>query len=36
VVDRDLFAQPGEEIASARVDATYVGGASVYQRDDSV
>jgi predicted amidohydrolase YtcJ len=36
VVDRDLFAHPREEIASARVDATYVGGASVYQRDDAV
>jgi predicted amidohydrolase YtcJ len=36
VVDRDLFAHPREEIATARVDATYVGGASVYQRDDAV
>jgi predicted amidohydrolase YtcJ len=36
IVDRDLFAHPSEEIATARVDATYVGGASVYQRDDAV
>jgi predicted amidohydrolase YtcJ len=35
VVDRDLFAHPRAEIATARVDATYVGGASVYQRDDA-
>jgi len=36
VVDRDLFAHPRNEIATALVDATYVGGASVYQRDDAV
>jgi hypothetical protein len=36
IVDRDLFAHPTEGIAAARVDATYVGGASVHQRDDAV
>ena len=33
VVDRDLFAHPVDEIASAQVDATFVQGASVYARD---
>jgi hypothetical protein len=33
VVDRDLFAHPVDEIASARVDATYVAGEPVHQRD---
>lgn len=32
VVDRDLFAHPVEEIADARVDATFVEGVRVYQR----
>lgn len=36
IVDRDLFAHPPDEIASARVDATYVGGASVFRRDGAV
>ena len=36
IVDRDLFALPPDEIASARVDATYVGGASVFRRDGAV
>ena len=36
IVDRDLFAHPSDEIASAHVDATYVGGACVYRRDGSV
>jgi predicted amidohydrolase YtcJ len=30
VVDRDLFALPVEEIASARVVQTYVGGRLVH------
>lgn len=33
VVDRDLFAHPVEEIANAQVDATFVEGASVYERN---
>lgn len=32
VLDRDLFSQPAEEIASARVDMTLVDGAAVYER----
>jgi predicted amidohydrolase YtcJ len=35
VVDRDLFAHPVEEIASARVDATFVEGVPVFERSDS-
>lgn len=30
VLDRDIFAAPGEEIADARTIATYVGGDAVY------
>ncbi|MFJ3583439.1 amidohydrolase [Streptomyces sp. NPDC090127] len=30
VLDRDIFTGPPEEIADARVDSTYVGGARVY------
>ncbi|MEU9996229.1 amidohydrolase [Streptomyces sp. NPDC048370] len=30
VLDRDIFTAPAEEIAEARVDSTYVGGARVY------
>ncbi len=33
VVDRDLFAHPVEEIANALVDATFVEGALVYERN---
>ena len=33
VVDRDLFAHPVDEIADAGVDATFVEGAPVYERD---
>jgi predicted amidohydrolase YtcJ len=33
VVDRDLFAHPVEEIANARVDATFVEGVPVYERN---
>jgi predicted amidohydrolase YtcJ len=33
VVDRDLFAHPVEEIANAQVDATFVEGVAVYERD---
>jgi len=33
VVDRDLFAHPVEEIANAQVDATFVEGTPVYERD---
>jgi hypothetical protein len=32
VLDRDLFHLPPEEIGSAQVDATFVGGALVYER----
>jgi predicted amidohydrolase YtcJ len=32
VVDRDLFAHPVDEIADARVDATFVEGVPVYER----
>ena len=32
VVDRDLFAHPRGEIATARVDATFVDGVAVYER----
>ena len=33
VVDRDLFAHPVEEIANAQVDATFVEGTAVYERN---
>jgi hypothetical protein len=33
VVDCDLFAHPVEEIANAQVDATFVGGVTVYERN---
>jgi predicted amidohydrolase YtcJ len=33
VVDRDLFAHPVEDIANARVDATFVEGVPVYERN---
>jgi predicted amidohydrolase YtcJ len=33
VVDRDLFAHPVEEIGNAHVDATFVEGAPVYERN---
>ena len=33
VLDRDPFAAPAEEIASARVARTYVGGELVYDAD---
>ena len=33
VVDRDLFAHPVEEIANAQVDATFVEGLAVYERN---
>jgi predicted amidohydrolase YtcJ len=33
VVDRDLFAHPVEEIANAQVDATFVEGVPVYERE---
>jgi predicted amidohydrolase YtcJ len=33
VVDRDLFAHPVDEIANARVDATFVEGVPVYERN---
>jgi predicted amidohydrolase YtcJ len=32
-VDRDLFAHPVEEIADAQVDATFVEGVPVYERE---
>ena len=32
VVDRDLFAHPPDQIADARVDATFVEGVAVYER----
>ena len=35
VVDRDLFAHPVEEIANAQVDATFVEGVPVYERNRS-
>ena len=35
VVDRDLFAHPAEEIAGARVDATFVEGIPVFERPDA-
>ena len=35
VVDRDLFAHPPEEIADARVDATFVEGVPVFERSDA-
>jgi predicted amidohydrolase YtcJ len=35
IVDRDLFAHPPGEIASARIDATFVEGVSVFQRNGS-
>jgi predicted amidohydrolase YtcJ len=35
VVDRDLFANPPEEIADARVDATFVEGIPVFERSDA-
>ena len=34
VIDRDLFAQPAEEIADARVVLTFVEGERVYAGDD--
>jgi predicted amidohydrolase YtcJ len=33
VVDRDLFARPTDELAVASVDATFVEGERVFQRD---
>jgi hypothetical protein len=36
IVDRDLFAHPVEEIANARVDATFVGGVRVYDRNGAI
>jgi predicted amidohydrolase YtcJ len=33
VVDRDLFAHPVDEIANTQVDATFVEGIPVYERD---
>jgi predicted amidohydrolase YtcJ len=33
VVDRDLFAHPVEEVANAQVDATFVEGTAVYERN---
>lgn len=33
VVDRDLFAHPVDEIANAQVDATFVEGVPVYERN---
>jgi predicted amidohydrolase YtcJ len=33
VVDRDLFAHPVEEIANAQVDATFIEGTAVYERN---
>jgi predicted amidohydrolase YtcJ len=33
IVDRDLFAHPPGEIASARIDATFVEGVTVFQRN---
>jgi predicted amidohydrolase YtcJ len=35
VVDRDLFAHPPDQIADARVDATFVEGVAVYERSDA-
>jgi predicted amidohydrolase YtcJ len=35
VIDRNLFASPIDEIASAKVDLTYVGGERVYSAPDS-
>ena len=35
VVDRDLFAHPVEEIGNARVDATFVEGAPVHERNQT-
>jgi predicted amidohydrolase YtcJ len=35
VVDRDFFAHPVEEIANAQVDATFVEGIPVYERNRS-
>ena len=35
VIDRDLFAIPVEEIASARVEQTFVGGRRVYAAPDA-
>ena len=35
VVDRDLFAHPVEEIGNAHVDATFVEGAPVYERNQT-
>jgi predicted amidohydrolase YtcJ len=32
VVDRDLFAHPADELSLARVDATFVEGAAVFER----
>ncbi len=33
IVDRDLFAHPVDEIANAQVDATFVEGVPVYERN---
>jgi predicted amidohydrolase YtcJ len=35
VVDRDLFAHPTDELALAKVDATFVEGRRVFQRNGS-
>jgi hypothetical protein len=35
VIDRDLFAHPADEIASARCLMTYVGGEQVYAASDA-
>ena len=35
VVDRDLFAHPVEDIGNAHVDATFVEGAPVYERNQT-
>ena len=35
IVDRDLFADPPSEIASARIDATFVEGSAVFQGNGS-
>jgi hypothetical protein len=35
VVDRDLFAHPVAEIADAQVEATFVEGVRVYEREDA-
>jgi predicted amidohydrolase YtcJ len=35
VIDRDLFAHPADEIASARCQMTFVEGERVYSADDA-